>query len=286
MGMAMRAGMGALKAAADGKNVFQGAMRSLAADPVSRFYVDAASAAARGENVLKVAQKAVQAGIGDLRQSLQFAAMVAPFIPGVGTGVAAALGAANALAAGRPITEALIAAARSAVPGGAIAQMAFDTAMNLARGKKLSESLFDSARSQLPGGPAAQAAFDAALALAKGKSIQDAAFAATGRLLPPSPYAADALNFVKKVAAGENIQRAALSTVGNIVLNRIQSQVGPLFARMRGRIPYVPNRFPGRFVPSAAALIARSSQPRANLRPTWPRVQRELAEAGLSAHTC
>jgi hypothetical protein len=285
MGMAMRAGMGALKAAADGKNVFQGAMRSLAADPVSRFYVDAASAAARGENVLKVAQKAVQAGIGDLRQSLQFAAMVAPFIPGVGTGVAAALGAANALAAGRPITEALIAAARSAVPGGAIAQMAFDTAMNLARGKKLSESLFDSARSQLPGGPAAQAAFDAALALAKGKSIQDAAFAATGRLLPPSPYAADALNFVKKVAAGENIQRAALSTVGNIVLNRIQSQVGPLFARMRGRIPYVPNRFPGRFVPSAAALIARSSQPRANLRPTWPRVQRELAEAGLSEHT-
>lgn len=237
MGMAVRAGMGAMKAAANGTNVFQSAMRSLAADPVSRFYIDTGMAAARGENILKAAQKAAQAGIGDLRQSLQFAAMVAPFIPGVGTGVAAALGAANALAAGRPITDALISAVRSAIPGGAVAQMAFDTAVNLARGKKLSESLLDSARTQLPGGPAAQAAFDAALALAKGRNIQDAAFAATGRLLPPSPYTADALAFAKKVAAGENIQRAALSAAGNAVLSRIERQTGPLVSNIRSQVP-------------------------------------------------
>ena len=233
-GMAARAALGALKAAGEGRNVFQGAIRSLARDPVTRFYVDTATAAARGQNILKAAQQAAQAGIGDLRQSLQFAAMVAPFIPGIGTGVAAALSAANALAAGQPITEALIAAARGALPGGAIAQVAFDTAMNLAKGKNFGEALLDSARSKLPGGPAAQAAFDAALALAKGKSIQDAAFAAAGRLLPPSPYAADALSFVKKIAGGQNIQRAALSTAGNLILNRIQAQVGPVIS---SRIP-------------------------------------------------
>jgi V8-like Glu-specific endopeptidase/GH25 family lysozyme M1 (1,4-beta-N-acetylmuramidase) len=238
MGMAVRAGMGALTAAADGKNVFQSAMRSLANDPVSRFYVDTAMATARGENVLKAAQQATQAGIGDLRQSLQFGAMVAPFVPGLGTGVAAALGAANALAAGQPITEALISAARSAIPGGAIAQMAFDTAMSVARGKNLSDALLNSARAQLPGGPAAQAAFDAAVALAKGKKIQDAAFAAAGRLLPPSPYAADALSFVKKVANGENIQRAALSTVGNAVLSRIERQAGPILSRTNPPLPW------------------------------------------------
>jgi len=144
-GMALRAGLGAAQASASGKNVFQGAVRSLAGTPVTRFYVDTAMAAARGENVVKAMQKAAQGQIGDLRKSLQFAAMVAPFIPGLGSGVAAALGAANALAAGQPISEALIAAARSAVPGGAVAQLAFDTAMNLAKGKNIGESLLNSA---------------------------------------------------------------------------------------------------------------------------------------------
>jgi hypothetical protein len=236
MGMAVRAGLGAVQAAAEGRNVFQGAIRSLASDPVSRFYIDTGMAAARGENILKAAQKAAQAGIGDVRKSLQFAAMVAPFVPGIGSGVAAALSAANALAAGQPISEALIAAARGAVPGGAIAQLAFDTAMNLAKGKNIGEALLNSARSRLPGGPAAQAAFDAALALAKGKNIQDAAFAAAGRLLPPSPYAANALSFVNKVVSGQNIQRAALSTVGNVIYNRIHAQAGPILPRIPGRI--------------------------------------------------
>jgi len=245
MGMAARAGLGAAQAAADGKNVFQGAVRSLASTPVTRFYVDTAMAAARGENVLKAMQQAAQGQIGDLRKSLQFAAMVAPFIPGLGTGVAAALGAANALAAGQPITDALISAARSAVPGGAIAQFAFDTAVNVAKGKSVGDALLNSARTQLPGGPAAQAAFDAGLALAKGRNIQDAALAAAGRLLPPSPYAADALSFVKKVASGQNIQKAALSTVGNVILNRIERQAGPILQRARTAVPVaVPRRLP------------------------------------------
>ena len=249
-GMALRAGLGAAQASASGKNVFQGAVRSLAGTPVTRFYVDTAMAAARGENVLKAMQKAAQGQIGDLRQSLQFAAMVAPFIPGLGTGVAAALGAANALAAGQPITEALIAAARSAVPGGAVAQLAFDTATNLAKGKNIGESLLNSARAQVPGGPAAQAAFDAALALAKGKNIQDAAFAAAGRLLPPSPYAADALSFVQKVASGQNIQKAALSTAGSAILNKIEQQAGPILSRARAAVPVaIPRRLPAVPIP-------------------------------------
>ena len=272
MGMAARAGLGAVQAAADGKNVFQGAVRSLASTPVTRFYVDTALAAARGENVFKAMQKAAQGQIGDLRKSLQFAAMVAPFIPGIGTGVAAALGAANALAAGQPITDALIAAARSAVPGGAIAQVAFDTAMNMAKGKNIGDALLNSARKQLPGGPAAQAAFDAALALAKGKNIQDAAFAAAGRLLPPSPYAADALSFVKKVASGQNIQKAALSTAGNMILNKVERQAGPVLQRARAAVPAVPRHLPIRFPRRPIVRFARRPFP---LRPP---LRRELME--------
>jgi hypothetical protein len=73
LGMAFRAGLGAVQAAAEGRNVFQGAVRSLAPDMATRFFVDAAMAATRGEDNLKAAQKAAQAGIGDLRKSLQFA---------------------------------------------------------------------------------------------------------------------------------------------------------------------------------------------------------------------
>jgi hypothetical protein len=243
--MAVRAGIGAATAAANGKNVFQGALRSVAADPATRFLVDTASATARGENVLKAVQKAAQAGIGDVRESLRFAAMVAPFVPGLGTGVAAALGAANALASGERITDALIAGARNAIPGGALAQTAFDTAANLAKGKNLGDAALSAARSQLPGGPAAQAAFDAGLALAKGKNIQEAIIAGGGRLLPKSPFSADALSFVKKVASGENLGRAALSATGNMVLKRVEQQTGPIVSRAVPR--QVPWRREGEF---------------------------------------
>ncbi len=240
LGMAFRAGLGAAQAAAEGRNVFQGAVRSLAPDVGTRFFVDTAIAAARGQNVLDAAKKAAQAGIGDVRKSLQLAAMVAPFVPGIGSGVAAAIGAANALAAGQPITDALIAAARNAVPGGAIAQFAFDTAMNLTKGKNIGDALLESARARLPGGPAAQAAFDAALTLAKGRNIQDALFAAAGRVMPKSPYASDVLSFVKKVAAGQNIQRAALSTAGNFILDKIERRTGPIASRVQATIPRAP----------------------------------------------
>src|SRR5215475_16123633 len=49
LGMAFRAGLGAVQAAAEGRNVFQGAVRSLAPDIGTRFFVDTAMAAGRGE---------------------------------------------------------------------------------------------------------------------------------------------------------------------------------------------------------------------------------------------
>jgi hypothetical protein len=179
---------------------------------------------ARGENIARAMRKAGQAGINDVREQLRFAEMVAPFVPGLGSGVAAALGAANALADGRPITEALIAAARSALPGGEFAKTGFDLGMNLARGRNLSEAMLATLRARLPNNPAARAAFDVAVALGKGKRLQDVAFSAAGRALPPSPYAADALSFARRVAAGENMQTAALSLAGKQVLHRMRLQ--------------------------------------------------------------
>lgn len=241
IGLAIRAGVGAVSAAASGKNIFQGAVRSLASDPAMRFVVDTAAGVARGENVLKAAQRGAQGAIGDLRESLRFAAMVAPFVPGIGTGVAAALGAANALASGERITDALVAAARNAVPGGALAQTAFDTAAGLAKGQNIGEAALNAVRSRLPGGPIAQAAFDTGVALMKGKNLQDSVIAGGGRLLPKSPFSADVVSFAKRAAAGENLSRAALSSVGNLVMKRIERQTGPIISTVARRLP-IPSR--------------------------------------------
>jgi len=193
--------------------------------------IDAGSRLARGQSLGAALKGAVGGQIDALRNQLKLAEMVAPFVPGIGTGVAAALGAANALAAGRPITEALLASARSALPGGAVAQSAFDVALNLAKGKNITQAALEAVRDRLPGGPAARAAFDGAVALAKGKRLQDAAFGAAGRILPPSPYAADALSFVRGVANGQNIQNAALSVVGQRAVRQVRANTA-LAARL------------------------------------------------------
>jgi hypothetical protein len=173
--------------------------------------IDAGSRLARGEDLGKALKGAVTGQIDAVRDQLKLAEMVAPFVPGVGTGVAAALGAANALAAGRPITDAVLAAARSALPGGKIAQAAFDVALNLARGKNIGEAALGALRVQLPGGPAAQAAFDTALNLAKGKNMGEAVLAAARNRLPGGPAAQAAFNTAVNLARGKNLGEAALS---------------------------------------------------------------------------
>ncbi|WP_433968354.1 hypothetical protein [Tunturiibacter gelidiferens] len=228
---------------------------------VMRFAGDTASRVARGENVFKAIESAGRGALGDVKKGLQLASMVAGFVPGIGTGVGAALGAASALANGEPITEALIAAARSALPGGAIAKAAFDMAANLAKGKNIGEAALSTLRSQLPNNPIAQAAFDAGVSLSKGQSIQQAALAATGKLLPKSPLADGALSFVNKVMSGQNIQTAALSMAGNLAFKKLQQAGGikvpgvgtVTIPRLSGSVPAIRGVSFGPKIPSAIA---------------------------------
>jgi hypothetical protein len=235
LGALARSTYGAMAAALRGQNIFTGALDGLAGTPVFAAMVQVGRGVLRGDNLVKATKLAVKAGVADAREALRLAAMVAPFIPGIGTGVGAALGAADALANGQPITQALIAGVRGAIPGGAIAQAAFDTAAQLAQGKRLDQALLTAARNRLPPGPA-QAAFDTALAIAQGKKLQDAALQGAGRLLPASPYSADLQAFARRAMAGDNLGQAALSTAGQAVVSRIQKQGGDLVATVQGRI--------------------------------------------------
>lgn len=71
------------------------------------------------------------------------AATIASFFPGVGTGIAGAIGAANALSKGQGISGAFKEGAKAATPGGYLAQAAYNSYKDIAAGKKLSKVQYD-----------------------------------------------------------------------------------------------------------------------------------------------
>lgn len=118
-------------------------------------------------------------GIHDLAP---YAATIVSFVPGIGSGFAAAIAAGAALAEGKSINDALVDAVKGALPGGQLAATGFDAAWKIAHGANVSKVAFEEARANLP--PAAQKAFDVGVALATGKSLQNAIVAALGQLAP------------------------------------------------------------------------------------------------------
>lgn len=213
------------RVAAKGPSAFAKEAKKFSKSPAVRSALRAGAKVVPRKELLAVGRAAAKFGAKNFPDALRFAAVAVSFVPGVGTGVAAALGAAEALASGKRITEAVMAAARSAIPGGAVAHAAFDFAAGLAEGKKLTQAALETARARLPGGRAAQAAFDAGLALARGKKIQDAAVAAAGRALPPLRYTNDAVAFARAVGSGKSIQNAALNAAGRQMIKKVTREV-------------------------------------------------------------
>jgi hypothetical protein len=130
-----------------------------------------------------------QAFLGDFKDKVAAVREAAPYIqtvvslvPGVGTGVSAALGAATALMDGRPIGDALLSGVRDALPGGPAGKLAFDTAKGLMSGERIDEAALHAARGQLP--KEAQKAFDIGVAVLQGRKLQEAVLAAVKDLAP------------------------------------------------------------------------------------------------------
>jgi hypothetical protein len=83
---------------------------------------------AHGGRIDKVVLGQLRSQLADFKAAGPWAQSIVSFVPGVGTGISAAIGAGLALANGQPISQAMIAAARGAIPGGALATAAFDVA--------------------------------------------------------------------------------------------------------------------------------------------------------------
>jgi hypothetical protein len=130
-------------------------------------FAAAVASGARLDHAAMGFMKSQLAGVHDLAP---YAATIVSLVPGIGTGIAAAIATGAALAEGKSLSSALEQGLRGAIPGGPIAQAGFDLAMKVAKGENVGMAVLETARNQLPG--PAQKAFDVGLAVATGQKLQ------------------------------------------------------------------------------------------------------------------
>jgi hypothetical protein len=92
-----------------------------------------------GGNVNKVVLGNLKQALKDIKTVGPWAQTVLSFVPGVGTGMAAAIGAGLALAEGKSISQAMVAAVKGSLPGGAASQAAFNVAEAAIQGKPIDQ---------------------------------------------------------------------------------------------------------------------------------------------------
>jgi len=157
---------------------------------------------AKGERIDRAVFNQLKQEVKAAQSLGPWVASVVSFVPGVGPVVSGAIGAAVALSEGKPIDQAAIAALKSAIPGGALAQAVFDVGTNLAVAvashKNLIEAGIKGAIDSLPLPDQAKKAMAVGLdvmhKLASGQkiSVSDVASMATSAIgvLPPDAQAA------------------------------------------------------------------------------------------------
>lgn len=168
--------------------------------------INSAARVAKGDRLDKVFVGHFKAKLDAARDLAPYVQTIVSFVPGVGQGVSGAIGAGVALSRGRPITEALIAGARGALPGGPVSAAAFDVAIAAAQGKPISEVALQA----IPLPPdqkklVVQAAM-AAKDIAAGKNVAASVYSRGQALLPPE--AQKAMQVAVAMGTAKNLQDA------------------------------------------------------------------------------
>lgn len=91
----------------------------------------------------KAAYGLLKTHVKSTKDMAPYAAATASLVPGLGTGIAAGIGAAYALSKGRNFTDSMKEGAKAAIPGGALTQAGFNVAHDIAQGKKPSDIQLD-----------------------------------------------------------------------------------------------------------------------------------------------
>lgn len=150
--------------------------------------------------------------LGAAKDLAPYAQTVLSVVPGLGTAASGAIGAGIALAQGQPITAALIAGVKGALPGGPAAKAIFDAAQSVAEGKPIDQV----ALSSIPGlTDMQQKSVAEALRISKdvanGKKVDPKTFANVINHLPPETQ--KALSVGVALGHGANLQKTVVKNV-------------------------------------------------------------------------
>jgi hypothetical protein len=174
---------------------------------------------ADGKRLDRVAVGHFKGQLADAKTVAPYAQTVVSFVPGVGQGISAAIGTGLALSEGRPLSEALVAAIKGAVPGGPIAQSAFSIAASAAQGKPIDQI----ALSALPISDAQKTALltvtNLGRDLAAGKRVDESVFNRVKSLLPTELGAA--LNTGIAVGKGKSLQDSVVKNMSPVILKSL-----------------------------------------------------------------
>lgn len=211
-----------------------------------------------GGRIDKVALNNFKQALADTKTVGPWAQTVISFVPGIGTGVSAAIGAGLALAEGKPISQIMLAAVKGALPGGAAAQMAFNVAQgalerkpldqiaigalpisdqnkrllteglaaakDIASGKKVSTAILDHALKSLP--PQYAKAVQIGMAMGHAKSIQDAL--KVGAKEGVKAYGGEVLKKVGGLSAVQSVLHSDHGNLGKVAGNLLGTMQGGL----------------------------------------------------------
>lgn len=227
-----------------------------------------ASDIATGKNVFQSIKDTVKRDLTSVKEVAPYVQAAISVIPGVGAGVNAAIAAGAALAQGQPITSALVAGLKNALPGGPIAAQAFDTTYAIARGQNVGEAALQALVNNAPGGAIGKQAAQAAISVAKGQNIQQAALGlakgvASEKLgtLVPSGLPNEVTRAVSDIAQGKNVLET-VTTLGGTTAMAQYNKLSPFAVGvMNGAGPRVMNTLASALptiLPQDSRMVAQS----------------------------
>lgn len=186
--------------------------------------VQAATQLVQGKRIDKIAIGQFKTALSSAKTLAPYVQTVVSFVPGIGQGISAGLGASLALAQGQTITQALVAGARGALPGGPMAAAAFDVANAVAQGKPIDQVALNA----IPVSPSAKAALiqglGAAKALAAGKPVSQVVIDTALQQLPPA--AQKAVQIGVALGHAKSLQEAAGAAASGAAQLASASQAG------------------------------------------------------------
>lgn len=170
----------------------------------------------KGERIDHVALDQLKSTVAAVQEVAPYATTVLSLMPGVGTGIAGALGTALAVAGGMPVDEALVNGFAEALPGGAYAKGLFKVTVAAVSGDNVIAATGSAAIDALGLPPqsktALQSALNVAYKAAKGDNIPKAALAEAESNLP-TPELKMAFNAAVAVGHGKNLQAVVVQSV-------------------------------------------------------------------------